>query len=338
MIKNQFISGLLLIGVALFSPSSIAQTQCDIDRPVVFAGFNWDSAGFHNGVARYILEHGYQCKTDEIPGATMPLFNGMLRGNIDIAMEIWSQSVDKMWTDNVKKGRFTEIGTNLNDAVQGVYVPRYLLEGENAPAPDLKKVSDLKKYVSLFKDPEDPDKGRFYNCVIGWSCAEINSKKLMAYGLSDSYVDFRSGAGNAITSAVESALRRKRPVVFYYWTPSWLVGKYQDQLLMLEEPAFDKNIFERMQNSKNPTQATAYAPTVLKIGIRSKFAKESPVVSDFLSHYRTSSAIVSAMLSYMQEEDKNAEQTALYFLQNHPDIWQQWVPEDVAQRITKSLK
>lgn len=336
--KIKLFSSLLLLVLSWFAQTAIAQTHCDIKRPIVFAGFNWDSAGFHNGVARYILEHGYQCKTDEISGTTMPLFNGMLRGNIDIAMEIWTQSVDKMWGENIAKGHFAEIGTNLTDAVQGVFVPKYLVEGKNAPAPDLKRVVDLKKYASLFKDPEEPSKGRFYNCVLGWSCAEINSKKLQAYGLKDSFIDFKAGAGNAITSAVESALRRKKPVVFYYWTPSWLVGKYQEQLVMLKEPAFNQDIFEKMQKSKNPKQATAYAPTILKIGIRAKFAKESPVVAEFLRHYRTNSATVSAMLSYMQENDKNAKETAVYFLKNHADMWQKWVPKDVAKRVTASLK
>lgn len=338
--KKTLLSSITLAILSLFSLSAFAlppQTQCDTEKPVVFAGFNWDSVGFHNGVARYILEKGYQCKTDEISGTTIPLFNGMIRGNIDIAMEIWTQSVDKMWGEGLEKGHFKEVGTNLSDAVQGVYVPKYLVEGKNAPAPDLKTVSDLKKYATLFKDPEEPSKGRFYNCVLGWSCATINTKKLHAYGLKDSFVDFTPGAGNAITSAVESALRRQKPVVFYYWTPSWLIGKYQDKLVMLEEPEFNKEIFEAMEKSEHPSKATAYAPTVLKIGVRANFAKESPVITEFLGKYRTNSALVSEMLSYMQAQDKNAEETAVYFLKNKPDVWKKWVPNDVAQRVEQSL-
>lgn len=339
--KKLLLTSALLAGLSLLSLpalSSTDKTQCDVKRPIVFAGFSWDSVAFHNQVARYILEHGYGCKTDEIPGSTIPLFNGMLRGNIDIAMEIWTQSVDKMWEEGIKKGRFKEVGTNLSDAAQGFYVPKYLVEGKNAPAPDLKKATDLKKYALLFKDPEDPTKGRFYNCILGWSCAEINSKKLQAYGLKDSFVDFAPGASNAVTSAVESALRRKRPVVFYYWTPSWLIGKYQDELVMLEEPAFDEKIFQQMQKSKKPTKATAYAPTVLKIGVRAPFVKEAPVISEFLSKYSTSSALVSAMLSYMQEHDKSAQEAAVYFLKNNPQTWQAWVPKEVTKRVTSSLK
>lgn len=337
--KKTLLLSIILTGfLSLFTQTASAQNKCDLDRPIVFAGFSWDSVAFHNQVARYILEKGYQCKTDEIPGSTIPLFNGMLRGNIDIAMEIWTQSVDKMWDEGIKKGKFKEVGTNLLDAVQGFYVPKYLIEGKNAPAPDLKKVVDLKKYALLFKDPEDPTKGRFYNCTLGWSCAKINSKKLQAYGLKERFIDFAPGASNAVTSAVESALRRKKPVVFYYWTPSWLIGKYQDQLVMLKEPAFNEAIFDKMQRDKNPTQATAYAPTILKIGVRAPFVKEAPTINTFLGKYRTSSALVSSMLSYMQEKDKNAEETAIYFLKNKPEIWQKWVPQDVAKRVAQSLK
>ncbi len=327
----------LSAGVPISTPVFAQETQCDSDKPVVFAGFDWDSAAFHNGVARYILEKGYGCETDQIPGATIPLFNGMFRGNVDVAMEIWTQSVDKVWTDALEKGVVREIGTNIDDAVQAFFIPRYLVEGPDAPAPDLKTVADLKKYKDLFKDPEEPEKGRFYNCVLGWSCANVNTKKLYAYGLSEDFVDFRPGSGNATTSAAESALRRHKAVFFYYWTPSWLVGKYKDDLIILEEPPYNEATWEAFMASDHPDKATAYPKVNLNIGVNSRFADRAPVVVDFLSKYHTNSDIVSQMLSYMQSNDASAEEAAAHFLKTHPEVWVTWVPEDVAERIQASL-
>lgn len=336
--KTRFLLSAVCLFASMLAPQAFAEeTQCDTDKPIVFAGFDWDSAAFHNEVARYILEKGYGCETSQIPGATIPLFNGMLRGNVHIAMEIWTQSVDKIWTDALEKGVVKEVGTNFDDAVQAIFVPRYLVEGEDAPAPDLKSVTDLKKYKLLFKDPEQPEKGRFYNCVMGWSCAEVNTKKLHAYGLTDDFTDFRPGSGNAISSAVESALRRKKPVVFYYWTPSWLIGKFKDDLVILEEPSYDEEIWNTLMAEEKPEKATAYPSVDINIGINSRFADESPVVVDFLSHYKTNSDLISEALMYMQENNAKAEDAALYFLKNHPDIWNAWVPEDVAKRVQDSL-
>ncbi len=337
-IKLGLLTG-LLCGI-FFNPAlsdESKKTQCDIERPIVFAGFDWDSARLHNSVARFILEKGYGCKTDEIPGTTVPLFNGMARGEIDVSMEVWKQAVVKVWEDHLKDGSVVEIGTNFDDAVQGIFIPKWLVEGKDAPAPDLKTVADLAKYKDLFKDKEQPSKGRFYNCMLGWSCAAINTKKLGAYGLADDFVDFRPGAAAAVSTAVETAMLRKKPIVFYYWTPSWLIGRFANDLIMLEEPAYDEAIWKDLSENDKPEKATAYPLVSVLIGANAKFAKESPVVIEFLRKYKTQSNDVSAVLDYMRKNKTDALESANYFLKTYPDTWTKWVPADVAERVKAAL-
>lgn len=66
------------------------------------------------------------------------------------------------------KGTVEAVGLAYPDAVQGWFVPRYLVEGDDAPAAGLTSVSQLGEYAEVFQDPEDPDMGRFYNCIAGW--------------------------------------------------------------------------------------------------------------------------------------------------------------------------
>ena len=54
----------------------------------------------------------------------------------------------------------------------------------------------------------------------------VNSKKLVAYGLDDDLHNFR-GSGEALDAAVESAVLQGQPILFYYWGPTWLLGKYE---------------------------------------------------------------------------------------------------------------
>lgn len=335
---NKLIAFLLLLCSGFLNLVLASEkAQCDIERPVVFAGFDWDSARLHNSVARFILEKGYGCKTDEIPGTTVPLFNGMARGEIDISMEIWKQAVTKAWGELLDEGNVIEVGVNFDDAVQGVFVPKWLVEGDDAPAPDLKSVADLNKYKALFADKEQPEKGRFYNCVLGWSCAEINTKKLGAYGLADSFVDFRPGAGAAVSTAVDTAMLRKKPIVFYYWTPSWLIGRYADELVMLEEPAYDEATWKAFTDSENPKKATAYPLVSVLIGANTQFTKDSPLIHAFLSNYQTQSSDVSQALDYMRKNKTDANESAQYFLNTFPETWTQWVPADVAERVKAAL-
>ena len=57
-----------LLALALLPGAARAQQSpeaaCDLDRPVVFGGLDYDSASFHTAVARFILEKGYGCRTD----------------------------------------------------------------------------------------------------------------------------------------------------------------------------------------------------------------------------------------------------------------------------------
>jgi len=73
-------------------------------REIVFGGLDWTSALVQNGVARYIVEHGYGYPTSQIEGSTLPLFQGLRKGDIDLTMEIWLPNQDAAWNEAVKAG------------------------------------------------------------------------------------------------------------------------------------------------------------------------------------------------------------------------------------------
>jgi len=330
------------LGLATFAAPAMAQDTpvCEIDRPVVFAGLDWDSNSFHNGVASYIIEKGYGCETDSIPGSTIPLLNGMARGDIDVTMEMWIPNVRDAWEQAVERGQVKSVGINFPDATQAWFVPKYLVEGDDAPAAGLKSVSDLPKFKDVFEDPEEPGKGRFYNCILGWGCEVINTKKLHAYGLTDSYTNFRPGTGAALSAAIESSILREQPIVFYYWGPTWVLGKIGDQVVALEEPEYNEEIWTKLNEAANPedvTEATAYPLVEVSLAVNNKFAETAPDLIEFLSNYETTNAMVSKALAYMQDNNATADEAAEHFLKENPDIWTQWVPAAVAETVKASL-
>ena len=76
----------------------------------------------------------------------------------------------------------------------------------------------------------------------GWGAEVINSKKLKAYGLEGEFTNFRPGTGAALSAAIASAYKRKKPVLYYYWGPTWVLGKYDG--VMLEEPKYDEKVWD----------------------------------------------------------------------------------------------
>ena len=328
------LAGALLAIPLLAAPAFAADAACEIDRPVVFAGLDYDSAQFHAAVAEYVVKHGFGCAVDEIPGTVIPLINGVARGDADVIMEIWTANPAQAWVDAEKAGQTVALGTTFPDAVEGWFVPTALVSGSGAAGPDLKEVSDLPKYKDLFADPEEPGKGRFYNCPAGWQCEVVNSRKLIAYGLDGDYTNFRPGTGEALAAAAESAALRGKPALFYYWGPTWLLGKYD--FTRLEEAPFDKAVWDAMMAADKPTAATAYPVSKVIIGANRKFTEAAPEITAFLKSYSSTNAATSAALAYMRDNKASAADAAANFLKT-TDEWTKWVPADVAERVKASL-
>ncbi|MBT4739071.1 MAG: ABC transporter substrate-binding protein [Rhodospirillaceae bacterium] len=324
-----------LFQVLILVFSTASASACDVDRPVVFAGLDWQSNAFHTAVAQFILEAGHDCKTDVLPGTTIPLLQGVAQGDIDIVMEVWKDNVTEVWNRGLRRKQVVEVGTNFPDAVQGWYVPRYMVVGEDAIAPGLISVADLPAHKTLFTDPEEPDKGRFYNCIAGWNCEVINSAKLKAYGLDADFTNFRPGTGAALAAAIASSYIRKKPIVTYYWGPTWVLGKYD--MVMLEEPPFDADVFADLVSNPNPVAATAYPVVEVAIGANRNFSEEAPSIISFLTRYHTDAALVSAALAYMEETGGQAEDAAHHFLRTRSDIWTTWVDELTVAKVTAAL-
>jgi glycine betaine/proline transport system substrate-binding protein len=328
----------LPLAVAVLALPAAAQDapKCEIERPVVFAGLNYDSAQFHTKLAQYIIEHGYGCEVDAVPGGPEVLINGLAQGDVDVIMEIWTGNPAPAWVEAEKEGKAVALGTSFPTTVEGWFVPTSIVSGPDAVAPDLKSVSDLAAYKELFTDPEEPDKGRFYNCPAAWVCQNVNSRKLEAYGLLDDYTNFPTGSESALVAAAESGALRNKPVLFYYWGPTALLGRHD--FTLLEEPPFDQTTWDAMLAADKPTEATAYPSSKVIVGANKTFTEGAPRLADFLKSYsNTTEATQKAQAFMADNKDQTGDQAARNFLMNNEDQWTEWVPEDVANRVKAAL-
>ncbi|GIT17047.1 MAG: hypothetical protein CM1200mP38_7040 [Dehalococcoidia bacterium] len=124
----------------------------------------WDSALLQNAVARYVVENGYGYPTSEIEGQTVPLFQGLRKGDVDLAMEIWLPNQNVVWQEAVRAGEVLPVGKSLEDNWQSTFlIPKYIQDAN----PDLDSVEDLKedKYKALFAEPDSGGKAVLWGCI-----------------------------------------------------------------------------------------------------------------------------------------------------------------------------
>jgi ABC-type proline/glycine betaine transport system substrate-binding protein len=339
---------LLLAGLLLAAQVAVAEPakeemdemagapDCNgIDRELVFAGLDWSSAQVHNYVAGTILQAGFGCEFTDIPGSTIPMVQGLVRGDIDINMEIWFNSAPDMYHGAAARGEVLDLGLNMSALELSFLVPRYVIEGDAergiaAMAPDLKSVADLPGYAQVFQDPEQPDMGRFYNCIIGWQCELINNDKMATYGLDEHFTNFRPGTSAALAASLSGSYEKGEAWLGYYWGPTWVLGTYD--MVVLEEPAYSDDCWVEGD------RGCGFPPSIVNVAVSKDFAEAaSEEMVEFLRTYEMDQLLVSELLAYMRENDVEAIDAARYFLENRADIWTAWVSDDVAARVQDSL-
>lgn len=309
--------------------------------PIQFADLNWESGSLITELLRYIVEKGYGLPTDTQPGTTITLETALAKNDIQVIAEEWAGR-SPVWVKAEAEGKVIGLGDTVKGATEGWFVPEYVIKGDAAKgikplAPDLRSVADLPRYKDVFKDPESPDKGRFLNSPIGWTSEVVNAQKLKAYKLTDDYVNFRSGSGAALDAEIASSIRRGKPVLFYYWSPTPLLGRYK--LIQLEEPPFDAKAWATLTDADNPAPLpTRSLPSKLSIGVSKAFQQEYPQLVEFFAKVDFPIDSLNKALANMSEARTSPRQAGEAFLKDHPEVWKTWLPEDVASKVSASLK
>ena len=255
-------------------------------REIVFGGLNWDSALVQNGIARYIVEHGYGHETSQVEGATVPLFQGLRKGDVDITMEIWLPNQNVVWNEAVKAGEVIPVGKSLEDNWQSTFlIPAYVQEAN----PDLDSVEDLKedKYKALFAEADSGGKAVLYGCIAGWACrgvqegTEAGPGQIEAYGLED-HVELRDpGTSGALGAAVEGAFKKEEPILFYYWGPTKLMLDlgYPEKIVDLEQP--DPSTCA----GNDPVHGCAFPPAEIMIAMNTNLVQDAPYLISFFNQW-----------------------------------------------------
>ena len=114
---KKFLSIILLL--ILVITSIFVYSEEVTAKEIVFADVGWDSVKFHNAVAGLIAEQIFGYKWREVPGSTAVLHEGLLKGEIDVHMEEWTDNL-VTYEKDLNEGKFKDLGVNFDDNNQGL--------------------------------------------------------------------------------------------------------------------------------------------------------------------------------------------------------------------------
>ncbi|KTT18238.1 MULTISPECIES: ABC transporter substrate-binding protein [Pseudomonas] len=332
----------LLFGVlfALGLATADSAGAADQKSPIRFGALTWESGAFTTELLRVIVERGYGYATETLPGSTVSLEVALARNDLQVIAEEWAGR-SPAWVKAEQAGQVFALGDTVKHAEEGWWVPAYVIEGDASRnlkplAPELHSVEDLKRYAPVFRDPESPDKGRFLNSPSGWTSETVNSQKLKAYGLDELYTNLRTGSGAAMDAEIGSAIRRGQPVLFYYWNPTPLMGRYK--LVRLQEPAFDAQAWATLTDPANPAPTgSSSLPAKLSVGVSKAFREQYPDLVQVFERVDLPIDPLNQALAQMSEKRTPPRDAALAFMRQHPQVWKAWLPEHVATKVEGGL-
>lgn len=308
---------------------------------IQIAEMNWASAELMANVDRIILADGYDCDVSLIPGATQTTFASMNeKGQPDVAPEMWTNAVAIPLKKAMDEGRLISLNKGpITDLGEGWWITPKTAKDH----PELKTVLDILKHPEIFPDKEDPSKGAFISCPSGWGCQLVNANLFRAFDMANKgwkLVDPGSAAG--LDGSMSKAVERGEYWFGYYWSPTAMIGKYKMVKVPFGVPFigrdhWDNCIVKAEQDCANP-QPTAWTQSEVQTIVTDKLGKRGgKAVTEYFSKRVFPGEVMNQMLVYMGDNQASGEDAAIEFLLKHGDVWKKWVPESVAQKVSKSL-
>ncbi len=312
---------------ALAAPTAaLAQDQCG---DVTITQMNWDSSAIVTAVSKFLMEQGYGCNVTAVPSDTTPAVTSLSENNEpDIVTELWTNSTGDVYKKLKEDGKIEEVGSVLDPGgVEGWWLPTYLVEAH----PELATIQGV-------LDNPDLVGGMFNNCPDGWGCRIANDNLIRAFGMEDAGIEiFNHGSGETLGTSMASAYQNEEPWFGYYWGPTTPLGKFDMTSIDLGE--FDEAAHAANQNVETPDPKPSAFPSAPVLTIVTKdFMEEKPEIAELMSKVSFKTDTMSQVLAWKEDNNASNEEAAVYFLQNNPDEWKNWINDAAAEKLAPLLK
>jgi glycine betaine/proline transport system substrate-binding protein len=288
------------------------------DKPTIkLAENSWTGSSVNVNVAKILLEEQLGYKVEIVTIDENAQWPALASGDLSASLEVWPSG----HAANVKK-YIDEQKQVENLGPLGVigkiswYVPKYVVDEH----PDLATWEGFEKpeNAALFKTAETGDKGQFLAGDPAW----VQYDEAIINNLKMPFQVVRVGSEQAVLAAVDSAISRKEPILFYFWTPHSIHAKYQ--LTPVKLPDYSDACYAKADQGG---VACDYPEDVLfKIG-SAKLKDTAPDAYQFLKNMKYTNEDQIGLIAAVDTDKKSGEQAARDWLGKNEAVWKAWLPK-----------
>ena len=262
----------------------------------------WAGSTANTFVAKYVLEKRLGCTVKITKVTEIPAFQAMADGKVDAVLEDWNH-VDQYQQYITKQKSVVHAGPNGLVGHIGWFIPKYLLK----QYPAFKTWRGLKGKESVFRTPESGSQGMF----LGGDPSYVQKDKELIELLDLDFKHVTVGAEPAEVARFTQAIKQRKPVIFYWWTPQYLNASLN--LVEVKLPARPKSCKDDASSGGNIRQyRCAYAADPLRKLFSKEFAQSGSPAVKMLRRFSWSNAdqnfVANLIAGKKIKSEKAAEQ------------------------------
>ncbi|MCK2047031.1 glycine betaine ABC transporter substrate-binding protein [Chromohalobacter moromii] len=281
--------GAIMMAAGAGLNAGIAQAQ-DSKGDITLAYVEWSSEVASTNVVRAVLEEqGYNVKMSSLSAAAM--WQAVAYGDADGMVAAWLPSTHEQYLNKVGD-KVENLGPNLEGTKLGLVVPSYT---------DISSIDELDDKADVVND-------EIVGIDPGAGLMNLTEKAIEEYDLGDA-INLQSGSGATMTAALDSAIKNDEDIVVAGWTPHWMFARWD--LKYLDDP-------------KNVYGGAEHINTVVRKGLKD----DMPEAYAILDNFEWTPEQMGEVMLMNQEEDSDPYENAKKWVDEHPDVVDEWVNGD----------
>ncbi|WP_136246881.1 glycine betaine ABC transporter substrate-binding protein [Halomonas borealis] len=277
----------LIAGLTLAGPALAA----DRDDRLRLIAPPWPGVTVKSEIFSQLIEPlGYTTEILEVSSTVG--YSTLQSGDSDAFLAGWLPAQQESYDAAMQADAIVDLGNNVNGARMGFAVPEYVYEAGITRAEQL-------------ADPEVAERfdKTVYSIESGSTVTDMINAAIDAdtHGLDDWEIMASSTPG--MLSEVDGAVKRERWILFYGWTPHWMVPEYNTRIL--EDSA---DVFGANNGSSD-----------VKTIVAKDYAEANPNLTRLLDQFELTAQEQSEFILGYSLEERDLEDVAHDWLVNHPE-------------------
>lgn len=249
-------------------------------------------------------------KVEYVPADAMAQFQGLESGDLHVEMEVWATTQKDVFDAALKTGKVENLGESGMNAREEWWYPEYMKE----KCPGLPNWEALKtpECIKAFSTPDTEPKGRYLGGPVTWG--GFDDERVKALGLPFEVV--HAGTDAALFAELESAYKRKAPILLWVYAPHWAPAVYKGE--WVEFPAYTPPCYaDKRYDCGKPTGPIWKAAWS---GVKTKW----PKAHDAIAKFKINTDEMNALIQKVDVEKANLDEVADAWLNANEKRWQAW--------------